>query len=326
MYKNNILPIDVYLNSLLIESLKTARQKYSSKIEDKIFKDLIDIDFTATKKYVEALCFFYMDGATLDELIDNIKNYDKLISKNVIKQKDINQFKSYMDFKSVIDEFYQDREKETEKLKKIGVEFLINTPELIVLSPTTYQASTIWGKGTKWCISFEHYTKHWDSYERMLVKHYFIINYSKPVTDFEHKIAVSVYQNGKIETRNSNDKVISQSVVKKLGLNYNMFKPMNIEGNQFLDKIIKGSYTVDKNNVVNVKGDVDLHEKYLKEIPIKFGTVTGNFDISKNDDITSLENAPTEVGGDFICTLDTKIIFDEDDVRKVCNVKGKIII
>lgn len=51
---------------------------------------------------------------------------------------------------------------------------------------------------------------------------------------------------------------------------------------------------------LNVKGNVNLHERGLKKLPFNFGVVGGNFYCSKNK-LTSLDGAPKKVGGDFYC-------------------------
>ena len=72
---------------------------------------------------------------------------------------------------------------------------------------------------------------------------------------------------------------------------------------------------------VNVHGDVQLMDTDVKQLPVSFGTVSGNFRcifssltslvgaphhvkgyfICSNSELTSLEGAPQHVGGDFIC-------------------------
>ena len=49
---------------------------------------------------------------------------------------------------------------------------------------------------------------------------------------------------------------------------------------------------------VNVKGDVDLSDKNLQSIPIKFSRVEGNFWINDNN-LRTLDGSPDWVGGDF---------------------------
>src|SRR5690606_35229718 len=52
--------------------------------------------------------------------------------------------------------------------------------------------------------------------------------------------------------------------------------------------------------LVDVRGDVNLSGKNLKELPLKFGRVDGYFDCSLNQ-LTSLEGGPNSVGGHFYC-------------------------
>lgn len=41
--------------------------------------------------------------------------------------------------------------------------------------------------------------------------------------------------------------------------------------------------------------------------------------------LTSLKGVPGKVGGDFLCS-GNKVKFTRENVRKVCNVKGKIFV
>ena len=51
---------------------------------------------------------------------------------------------------------------------------------------------------------------------------------------------------------------------------------------------------------INVKENVVLERLNLTKLPIRFGTVGGNFYCEDNK-LTSLEGAPEKVGGDFYC-------------------------
>ena len=61
------------------------------------------------------------------------------------------------------------------------------------------------------------------------------------------------------------------------------------------------NYTI-KDGLVNVDGGVDLYDKGLTELPLKFGEVSGYFICSMNQ-LTSLEGAPSRVGGHFNCSF-----------------------
>ena len=67
-----------------------------------------------------------------------------------------------------------------------------------------------------------------------------------------------------------------------------------------VDHIDKNNYKKYIGKKVNVTGDVYLEELGLKEIPITFGKVGGNFDCSDNE-LKFLVGCPSEVGGDFKC-------------------------
>lgn len=59
-------------------------------------------------------------------------------------------------------------------------------------------------------------------------------------------------------------------------------------------------YKIHENLIVDVNEDVDLNLKQLKIIPIQFGKIMGNFDISRNN-LKSLKGSPHTVLGHFDC-------------------------
>ena len=87
------------------------------------------------------------------------------------------------------------------------------------------------------------------------------------------------------------------------------------------------------------------NSNHLKELPYKFGTVTGWFDIGNNSNLTSLKNCPNYVRGYFSCIKCSKLEslegcpkevegnfycynckrkFTEEEVRSLCKVKRDI--
>ena len=60
------------------------------------------------------------------------------------------------------------------------------------------------------------------------------------------------------------------------------------------------NYTVNVDGSVDVNGSVNLSNRHLKLLPLKFGKVTGEFDCVNNK-LTSIEGCPKEVGGIFYC-------------------------
>jgi len=68
----------------------------------------------------------------------------------------------------------------------------------------------------------------------------------------------------------------------------------------FCEKYSIKNYTINSDGTVDVDGNVNLFNKGLTKLPLKFGNVSGNFDCSYNQLIT-LEGGPKSVGGDFDC-------------------------
>ncbi len=60
------------------------------------------------------------------------------------------------------------------------------------------------------------------------------------------------------------------------------------------------NYTINSDGSIDVVGSVNLFERNLDKLPLKFNMVSGHFIISHNR-ITSLDGCPKEVGGEFDC-------------------------
>ena len=64
------------------------------------------------------------------------------------------------------------------------------------------------------------------------------------------------------------------------------------------------NYTINSKGEIEVNGRVNLNDKDFKELPYKFGRVTGWFDIGNNQNLTSLKNCPNKIVGDYFrCSL-----------------------
>jgi hypothetical protein len=75
------------------------------------------------------------------------------------------------------------------------------------------------------------------------------------------------------------------------------------ESNLEIEKICKNLGIEDfqiVDELVNVLKNVDISDKELTRIPVKFGRVEGNF-YCYNNQLTHLEGGPQSVGGDFDC-------------------------
>ena len=83
------------------------------------------------------------------------------------------------------------------------------------------------------------------------------------------------------------------------------YKQFINESRQDIDSICQKynikNYIINEDGSIDVDGDVDLSNRKLIELPLKFRNVNGNFYCSGNK-LTSLEGAPSSVGGDFNCS------------------------
>ncbi|MCK9477660.1 MAG: hypothetical protein M0R46_17220 [Candidatus Muirbacterium halophilum] len=61
------------------------------------------------------------------------------------------------------------------------------------------------------------------------------------------------------------------------------------------------NYIINDEGSIDVDGNVDLYDKKLKVLPLKFRKVSGDFRCGHNK-LTSLKGSPQSVGGDFDCS------------------------
>lgn len=69
----------------------------------------------------------------------------------------------------------------------------------------------------------------------------------------------------------------------------------------WLDKRRIKNYIINDDLTVDVNGNVQIDDKSITEIPVQFGKVSGDFNISYNN-FTTLKGCPHSVGADFICS------------------------
>ena len=78
------------------------------------------------------------------------------------------------------------------------------------------------------------------------------------------------------------------------------------------------NYTISENGLVDVKGSVDISFKNLKEIPVQFGIVKGDFNCSNNQ-LTDLKGIPGSVRGVLYCTGNHIPLNVVIDYKKKCS-------
>jgi hypothetical protein len=81
---------------------------------------------------------------------------------------------------------------------------------------------------------------------------------------------------------------------------YKIFESVNEEEiHSVCDKYDIKNYTINTDGTIDVDGNIDLNNKGLTKLPLKFNRVTGFF-YCDNNQLTSLEGAPVSVGN-FYC-------------------------
>jgi len=96
-----------------------------------------------------------------------------------------------------------------------------------------------------------------------------------------------------------------------------IFKPKSME--EVIQDIISGPGVIKNDDgSYDVEGSVNLTDLDLTKIPIKFRYVGEHFDCGYNK-LTSLEDAPKEVGWDFYCSGN-----DLTTLKGIGEVKGEI--
>ena len=84
---------------------------------------------------------------------------------------------------------------------------------------------------------------------------------------------------------------------------YKIFE--NIETDEEIHELCRKynikNYTINEDKSIDVNNNVYLGHNNLIKLPLKFGSVVGNFDLSRNN-LTTLEGAPETVGGGFNCS------------------------
>lgn len=134
--------------------------------------------------------------------------YKALKKKNVLKgkDKDIDSFKSWSDFKKFVDS-NKTKKSKREKLKDAIIHF--DNGEYRIIEPKTHEASCKYGTGTKWCVSVAGNDAHWKTYSSRDIKFIFVDDYSE--NKLKYALAIYPHQKGEkpaIEAFDIDDKPI----------------------------------------------------------------------------------------------------------------------
>ena len=247
-----------------------------------------------------------------DESSTTIEQFKKLAKANQFQgnEKNIDWWvknKSFEDFKTTVNDVSNKGSKT--KQKKITAKSPVDgailegvTENYEIWKIITYKASRHMGrlyknKSVKWCISTDESSYFNTSYKNS--SFYFFVR-KEFENDKYDKIALQIQKDGDriywdVDDKNSDDESFSVKEIVDASKKLTAFeRPFDIR------EYIDGTFEI-VNGVYNVRGDVDIDDLGLTKLPVKFGTVSGDF-TCYNNKLTSLEGAPKKVDADFICS------------------------
>ena len=175
------LPILAFFldNEALVSAAKAddLKEKYP-ELADEIDR-LADADPTPQKKYLQWSVGQVQSGASVDEVIDVVKQYDKALPRLTGKDKDIGSLKTVADMQAVVDKATKVSTKgDVKKKSRKGGVILHEDDRWMLVRPDTQDASIYYGSNTAWCVSRRELSKnYWYNYfaERN-VRFYFLID------------------------------------------------------------------------------------------------------------------------------------------------------
>lgn len=183
------------LSKLLKESVWLAKQRYvlTNQIDENTFNELIPLDPTPAKKYLETMTKWYIDGNSKEEIKKYVDNFYRLCNKNIITQKDIRRYQTFELFKNTIEDGnLADIKKNQSLALHKDAKLIYQDDRFTIVLPLTHTASKHCGKGAKWCTATTT-NVHWNRYMRALARLYYITDHTKLPDDPFYKVGIVIY-------------------------------------------------------------------------------------------------------------------------------------
>jgi hypothetical protein len=156
--------------SIILENLKQAKSYLTTgKISQEDLTNIVNADPTPQKKYVGWMAkTFIQDKTDIDDLRNTVEEFNTFLNKGKTKTKDINSFKSFNDLKSEIDDLNNSGEGISVRDLENDYEIIIDSSDLLIISPHTHEASRKLGlskfafrdcegggKDSAWCTTYK---------------------------------------------------------------------------------------------------------------------------------------------------------------------------
>ncbi len=286
----------------LNEGLSSSRKAFlnTGKIGPEDFERLTLLDVTPTKKYLDSICRFYLEGHSEQDIKTYVDKFHTLGTN--LPNKDINLY-TFDELKSSIDNYTSKNQKD--KLVTQDIEVVYEDERFFIVRPDTFEQSAKYGRGTKWCITATDGTGQevWKGYRRLGITFYFVTDESLPSTNPLYKVAIAINKDGEIEKGKSttvdskNKGIDGEKYIRKNMLPRELFVPKEIpplekwgiDLSKYKDGVYDGRIIVPK-DVKEFKGFEELFGFEIKE-------VRGFLSFYDCTSLTSVSNLPEYIGG-----------------------------
>ncbi len=299
----------------LNEGLNSSRKAFlnTGKIGPEEFERLTLLDVTPTKKYLDSICRFYLEGHSEEEIKIYIDRFNTLGSN--LPKKDINLY-SFEELKSSLDSYNSKNQKD--KLTTKDIEVVYEDERFFIVRPDTFEQSAKYGRGTKWCITgYDGGRQYWDNYRNLNYTFYFILDKSLPSTNPLYKVAIAVDEYGEIEkgkntTVNSLNKEIDgeeyilknmlpREIFSSMLNRFGILKKFGIDLELLNGDVYEGDYENFPYGIVEFKG-------FKEELDLDINEVRGDFSIHLAKKLISVSNFPKNIIGDLRFTNCTSLV------------------
>ncbi len=300
----------------LNEGLNSSRKSFliTGKINPEDFDRLTLLDTTTTKKYLDSICRFFLEGHSEEEIKTYIDKFNTLGFN--LPKKDINLY-SFEELKNTLDSYTSKNQKD--KLATKDIEVVYKDERFFIVRPDTFEQSAKYGRDTKWCITATDGTGQgaWKTHRYdYLLTFYFITDKSLPSTDPLYKVAIAVDEYGEIEkgkntTVNSlNEEIDGEDYIRKNMLPRELFVPRELtvleKWKIDLSKLKDGVYDGD----IEAPEDIKEFRGFKELFGFDIKEVQGYLSFYGCISLTSVSNLPEKIGGSLSfrnCTILTSL-------------------
>lgn len=223
------------------ENVKQAKQyTQTGKLSQEELTQLIEIDPTPTRKFVGWMAKQWINRTVtdIDDLRNTIEEFNVFLEKGKTKTKDINQFKSFKDLHSEVDQLNKSGEGISVRDLESDYDTVIDNSDLLIMSPHTHEASRKLGlshfafrdcgdgtKDSSWCTTYKAPNHFNDYYYTHQVTFYYIrVKSENLIAQLEKAfptrwknlvvVALAVLENGKIDGYDGLDKQIKEKDIQ----------------------------------------------------------------------------------------------------------------